>query len=278
MKRWLLILALTGQAWAYYPMEMWQAQRQASEGHWAEAARGYRQALKERPQSAEALYNLGVCLYRQAQFEGAEENFAKALELAPAGPLKGRAAYNLGNTRFQRKKLKEALEAYKIALRWNELDDDARYNIQVILDQMKQPPPKKNPPPQKDKNKDKNKNNDQNKNKNKNQKDKKKNKKDKDDESKQPPKDDKKNKDQKQPPGQQSPTPTPTPKPEGQPTPTPTPPQGQPSPSPRPQSSKEQREKEEAERLLQFFQNREKQAQKRRLPARPALPTGVDDW
>jgi Ca-activated chloride channel homolog len=247
VKTLLLVLALSSSAWAYYPMDMWKAQRQAANGKWAEAAALYRAALKERPDSSEALYNLGLCLYRQGQFEEAASLFAKAQELAPAGPLKGQAAYNLGNTRYQLKKLPEALEAYKVALRWNELDDDARFNIQVILDQMKNPP---------DKNKDKDKDKDKDKNKD-------------------------KDKDK----GKSSPTPTPTPNasptptptPQGSPTPTPTA-QGQQSPQPKPANPQEQRDREEAERLLQFFQNRERQAQKRRLPARPGAPTGVDDW
>lgn len=269
MRAWpvLCMLLWAQPALAYYPMDMWQAERKAAQGQWSEAAQLYRAALKARPESVEALYNLGLCHYRQGQFDKAEPFFKKALELAPPGKLKGQAAYNMGNTLFHQKKLKESLEPYKVALRWNELDDDARYNIQVVLDMLKEPP--------KDKDKDK-------KDKDKDKKDKDKDKKKKDQDKKDKDKKDKggKDKDKGKPtptpspqPPQGSPSPTPSPNPQGQPTPTPSPSPGQDKPTPQ-----QQREKEDAERLLQFFQNREKQAQKRKFPARPAAPTGADDW
>ena len=251
----LLLLALSQPALAYYPTHMWQAERKAAEGKWAEAAALYQEALKEQPKSAEATYNLALCLYRQGQFDKAEPIFKKALELAPPGALKGQAAYNMGNTQFRQKKLKEALESYKVALRWNENDDDARYNIQVVLDQMnppKQPPkPKDDKKDQKDKNKDKNKDK---KNKDKDKKDQK----SKPDQKKKP--DDKGQKK----PDKGSPSPTPSPQGKGE----------QKPPPPKPAD----RDKEDAERLLQFFQNREKDAQKKRFPARRVVPTGEDDW
>lgn len=247
MKRFLLLLllALSQPALAYYPMHMWQAERKAAEGKWAEAAALYREALKEQPKSAEATYNLALCLYRQGQFDKAEPIFKKALELAPPGPLKGQAAYNMGNTQYRQKKLKEALETYKVALRWTENDDDARYNIQVVLDQLN--PPKQPPKPEDDKKKDKDK-------------DKKDQKKDK---KKDPKQDPKKKPDSKPKPDKGSPTPTP-------------PGKGDQKPPPPPKPA--DRDKEDAERLLQFFQNREKEAQKKRFPARRVAPTGEDDW
>lgn len=248
-----MLLALSQPALAHFPMHMWQAERKAAEGKWAEAAALYREALKEEPKSAEATYNLALCLYRQGQFDKAEPIFKKAQELAPPGTLKGQAAYNLGNTQFRQKKLKEALESYKVALRWNENDEDARYNIQVVLDQMK--PPKQPPKPKDDKKKDDKKKDD-------------KDKKDKKDKKKDPKQDPKKKPDSQKKPDKGSPTPTP--KPPGSASPTPTPKPSQPKPA--------DREKEDAERLLQFFQNREKDAQKKRFPARRVAPTGEDDW
>ncbi|MFN8610314.1 MAG: tetratricopeptide repeat protein [Vulcanimicrobiota bacterium] len=261
MKRlFLLLLLLCSQpVWAHLPLKMWQAERKAAEGKWAEAAALYREALKEQPKNAEATYNLALCLYRQGQFAKAEEQFKKALEYAPPGQLKGQAAYNLGNAQFRQKdeggkpedrekRLKEALESYKTSLRWNEDDDDARYNIQVVLDLLKKPePPKKNQ--DKDKDKDKNK----------------KNKDDQKKDKKQKPKPDPKQK------------PDPKKKPDkGSPTPTPTPPKQQPKQPPEPKPA--DRDKEDAERMLRFFQDREKQAQKKRFPARRLAPTGEDDW
>ena len=155
----------------------------------------------------------------------------------------------MGNTQYRQKKLKEALESYKVALRWSENDDDARYNIQVVLDQLN--PPKQPPKP---KPKDDKKNNKKNDKKN-----------DKKDPKKDPKKDSKKPPDSKPKPDKGSPTPTPTPPGKGE---------QKPPPPPKPAD----RDKEDAERLLQFFQNREKEAQKKRFPARRVVPTGEDDW
>ncbi len=243
MKTWLIWLCLLLPALARpgeFPLTMWKAERLASQGKWGDAANAYSQALKLKPKSAEATYNLAMCLYRQGQFEKSQELFKKAQELAPPGSLKGQAAYNEGNSLFQLKKTDEALNAYKTALRWNELDDDARYNIQVILDQKK--PPKKDPPKPDPKKK---------------------------------PEDKKDKKDKKQPKNKKKPEQKPQ-KPDPKETPKPAPKDPQPSASPKPTQA--ERDKQEAERMLQFFQNREKQAQKKRMPVRSGPPTGMDDW
>jgi len=159
VKKQLLIviagLALSTQpAFAgYYPWEMWQGSRALAAKDYAQAALRYQTALQAQPDSPQAHYNLGECLYREKKFPEAAQHFKKAMELSQT-QLKGKAAYNLGNTLFREQKLEEALDAYKTALRWNEVDDDARYNIQVILDMLK-----KNQDPKKNQDKDKNKDN-----------------------------------------------------------------------------------------------------------------------
>ena len=169
MKKHFLILcaglALTSSqpAFAYYPWEMWQASRALEAKDYAGASQRYQEALKEQPNSPQAHYNLGECLYREKKYPQASAEFKKAMELSST-QLKGKAAYNLGNTLFREQKLEEALEAYKTALRWDEIDDDARYNIQVILDMLKK---KNDPKKDKDKDKDKKDNKDKDKDKDK---------------------------------------------------------------------------------------------------------------
>ncbi len=139
MRVWmaLLLLALSGPALAYYPYDMWQGDQAIKEGRPAQAEGFYRRALTQKPDDPTALYNLGISLYRQGQYKGAAEIFNKLVESKDPDFL-GRAAYNRGNALFQQEDLEGALEAYKTALRWNELDDDARYNIEVILEKQKQ--------------------------------------------------------------------------------------------------------------------------------------------
>lgn len=154
MKKQLFIifagLALSAQpAFAYYPWEMWQGSRALEAKDYAAAALRFQTALQEQPDSPQAHYNLGECLYRENKYQEAAAHFKKAMD-GSTTQLKGKAAYNLGNTLFREKKLEEALDAYKTALRWDEIDDDARYNIQVILDMLK-----KNQDPKKDQDKNK---------------------------------------------------------------------------------------------------------------------------
>lgn len=250
---------LTTPVWANYPFEMWEGQRQAKNGTWAQALAHFEKALAEKPDSAEAHYNLGICHYRQGDYAKASEFFKKAQELGGETKLRGRSSYNLGNSLYREKKLEDALAAYKVALRWNELDDDARYNIQVILDQLKK---------NKDKNNDKNKNNDKDKSKDKDKKDQDKKDKDKKDKSKDN-KDDKKDKDKgKNPKGQdkdqgQKDKDKSKPKPDDQ----------------QPPSDPNQMSKQDAERLLQYFQNREKKnAEDRNKKGRPVRTSVGEDW
>lgn len=133
----LVLLLVVSPAHAYYPWEMWQGDQAMKKGQHQQAEAHYRAALKEDADSSAALYNLGVSLYRQEKLDEAAGLFKRVAD-AKDTEFSGRAAYNLGNTLFRQNKLKEALEAYKTALRWNELDDDARHNIEVILEKLKQ--------------------------------------------------------------------------------------------------------------------------------------------
>ena len=261
MKRFLILVwLLTSPALAWYPSQVFQGDQAMRAGKPAEAEKFYRQALKEKADDPRATYNLATSLYRQGQYKEAGELFHKLVETREPDFV-GRAAYNEGNALFQQKKLDEALEAYKVALRWNELDDDARYNIEQLLKQKNQQNQKNN---QKDKDKqnqdkdkdkkdqdkkDKDKDKDKNQDKNDQDKDKDKKDQDKDKQNDQKDKNDKDNQDKKD-------------KDQGK----------------QPQPKEPQMSKQDAERLLQYFQQKEdKDAPKARVrQARP--PKGTETW
>jgi len=48
------------------------------------------------------------------------------------------ALYNAGNTLFKQDKIEESIEAYKETLRLNPKDHDARYNLQLAKEKLKQ--------------------------------------------------------------------------------------------------------------------------------------------
>lgn len=143
--------------------------------NYPEAEIRYRKAQEQSP-TYEGLFNLADALYKQKRYDEALNILKQISRDEVAGPHVPDAYYNLGNTYFQQKKLPEAAEAYKNALRRNPLDDEARYNLAYVLELMKQNQDDKN-----DQNQDNRQNQDQNKDNRDN-------------------KDDKDNKDRKQPP------------------------------------------------------------------------------
>ena len=143
--------------------------------NYPEAEIRYRKAQEQSP-TYEGLFTLADALYKQKRYDEALNILKQISRDEVAGPHAPDASYNLGNTYFQQKKLPEAAEAYKNALRRNPLDDEARYNLAYVLELMKQNQDDKN-----DQNQDNRQNQDQNKDNRDN-------------------KDDKDNKDRKQPP------------------------------------------------------------------------------
>ena len=105
-------------------------------GDQANSEKEFAAALKLKPESLEARNNLGAAQYRAGRFPEAQQSFEKSGESTRSAD-RARSAYQAGNSLFRQKKLPEAAAAYKAALRWDEKDEDARFNLQVVLDQMK---------------------------------------------------------------------------------------------------------------------------------------------
>ena len=105
--------------------------------NYPEAEIRYRKAQEQSP-TYEGLFNLADALYKQKRYDEVLNILKQISRDEVAGPQAPDAYYNLGNTYFQQKKLPEAAEAYKNALRRNPLDDEARYNLAYVLELMKQ--------------------------------------------------------------------------------------------------------------------------------------------
>ena len=93
--------------------------------NYPEAEIRYRKAQEQSP-TYEGLFNLADALYKQKRYDEALNILKQISRDEVAGPHAPDAYYNLGNTYFQQKKLPEAAEASKNALRRNPLDDEAR--------------------------------------------------------------------------------------------------------------------------------------------------------
>lgn len=107
-----------------------------AEGRLADAAAAYSAAVRARPDSGVASFDLGYAYYRAGEFRRAEHAFRTAVKLLPRHD-RASAFYNLGNALAKQGKLLEALSAYRSGLRLRPEDDDARYNYVLVESWLK---------------------------------------------------------------------------------------------------------------------------------------------
>ncbi|MGY5849256.1 tetratricopeptide repeat protein [Salegentibacter sp. F14] len=106
-----------------------EAQEALSENDFASAEAAYRKAIAKDPDNPTAKYNLGNLYYNKEKPSEAGNRLSQAGKVADAKKTKHKAFHNLGNSYMRQEKYKEAVEAYKDALRNNPNDDETRYNL-----------------------------------------------------------------------------------------------------------------------------------------------------
>ncbi|WP_282069662.1 tetratricopeptide repeat protein [Olleya namhaensis] len=89
----------------------------------------YRKALSIKPTQVAGAYNLGHQYIKKGNFEEALYRNQQAAKNATTKEEKHNAFHNMGNILMEEKKCKEAVEAYKNALRSDPSDDETRYNF-----------------------------------------------------------------------------------------------------------------------------------------------------
>ncbi len=125
-----------------------------------EAEMEYRKALSVQPKQVVGAYNLGHQYYNKGDFEEALYRNQQALKNATTKTQKHSAFHNIGNILMQKKKCKEAVEAFKNALRNNPADNETRYNLGLAKECAKN---EQEPPQEDDKDGDNNKDKDEDK-------------------------------------------------------------------------------------------------------------------
>ena len=113
------------------------------EGRYDEAHQMYLEALRAAPDSPVIRFNDANALYQTDEFARAADAYRGALEADEAQEADGRvldarAWYNLGNALYRQQQVEDALEAYKEALRRNPGDADAKHNLEVALERLRQ--------------------------------------------------------------------------------------------------------------------------------------------
>jgi len=91
----------------------------------------YRKAISELPTNVAGTYNLGNSYYQNGQYDEALFRHTQAAENASSKEEKHKAYHNIGNILMKNKMCKEAVEAFKNALRNDPTDDETRYNFVI---------------------------------------------------------------------------------------------------------------------------------------------------
>ena len=107
---------------------VYKANELVEEDNYIEAEMEYRKAISEAPKKAVGAYNLAHSYFRKGSFDEALFRSLEAAKNATTKDEKHRAYHNIGNILMQSEKCKEAVEAFKDALRNNPNDEETRYN------------------------------------------------------------------------------------------------------------------------------------------------------
>ena len=128
-----------------------------------EAEKKYRLAVSAKQNNAVGSYNLGNAYYKSELYDEAMLRHLEAVNNSGSKLEKHKAYHNIGNTLMQQKRCKEAVSAYKNALRNSPSDDESRYNLALAQECAKEQGDGKGEDKDKDENKDDKENSDENK-------------------------------------------------------------------------------------------------------------------
>ncbi len=103
-----------------------------------EAEKKYRLGVSAKQKNAAGSYNLGNAYYKSELYDEAMLRYLEAVNNSGLKLEKHKAYHNIGNTLMQKKRCKEAVSAYKNALRNNPSDDESRYNLALAQECAKE--------------------------------------------------------------------------------------------------------------------------------------------
>ena len=109
-----------------------------SEQVYQEALEAYQSAQIESPELAEPYYNAANAYYRQGDYAKALEQISQALNFIDDESLAESSLFNLGNNLYNSQELETAVAAYTEALLINPEDQDAKYNLELALQQQQE--------------------------------------------------------------------------------------------------------------------------------------------
>jgi tetratricopeptide (TPR) repeat protein len=120
-----------------------EGNRVYGKGRYIDAEVEYKKALEKDPKSKEAQFDLGDSYYKQQRYDEAIKEFGNAGAAMKSPDERAVTFYNIGNSHYKANRFREAVDAYKQSLKLNPRDENARYNLQMALEKLKQQEQKK---------------------------------------------------------------------------------------------------------------------------------------
>ena len=108
---------------------VYEANEFADSDNFIYAEKEYRKAISKAPSVVAGSYNLGNSYYEKGNYDEALYRHTQAIENATTKAEKHKAYHNIGNILMKKELCKEAVEAFKNALRNDPTDDETRYNF-----------------------------------------------------------------------------------------------------------------------------------------------------
>lgn len=105
-------------------------------GVYEQALQGFVDEQVEHPEDPDVALNLGSVHYQMKNYEDADRAFLQAA-LAGDDKIRGQAFYNLGNSAYRQGDLQKAVDYFRTALDSNPDDEDAKYNLEFVRDEIR---------------------------------------------------------------------------------------------------------------------------------------------
>lgn len=102
-----------------------------------EALNSFIDAQIESPEDARLKYNIANAHYKTRNYDEAIKSYLDVAATAQDISLEESSYYNLGNCLYRQGKLPEAVEYYKRALDLDPEDQDAKYNLEFVREEIK---------------------------------------------------------------------------------------------------------------------------------------------
>ena len=116
------------------------AEDNLADNDFASAEASYREAVAKNPDNVTAKYNMANMYYGKEKPSQAASRLIQAAKVAETKEDKHKIYHNLGNSFMEQKRYKEAVEAYKNALRNNPKDEETRYNYALAKKMLEENP------------------------------------------------------------------------------------------------------------------------------------------